>query len=127
MIYKICGVVILIAAILRVYDRYVGVFMRGSVYEVSFIDKLNFFFVVPAFWLCLGVLAAAVLIGGRFKGKLRKVLVITGAAIFGVYLVLVLVNFLGEGLKIVSRLMMNAEIFLIPGLLIGVGLEEKAE
>lgn len=129
--YGVCGCVLAVSACVMAYCQFILKPVSERTYQIFFIQFLNFYAVKPLFWLCLGLVfsLAFVRMGPPFRTFCR-IFLWAGLALAAAYAVCAACWFAGVQVWFVRPALRLAEYaapaFLIPGVLIGAGLE-KAE
>lgn len=120
--FSICGVVLVLSAAMQAAYQLVLLPARAMTYQLTSWDTLTLYLARPAFWLSLGALAA---VGCFRQMAYRRVFLWFGAALTALYGVLAVLQTAGVSLPMWSALLwltQNPAVFLIPGILLGIGM-----
>lgn len=123
------GIVLIVLAALNLYDYFVLTPLSKETFAISPLQIFNRSFGQPMFWLCVGLLAALILVQGKNQSGFSKIALWLGIALCAVYGVLAVVQLAAPGAVqplYVFFLWMNgkAPVFLLPGMLIGIGVSD---
>lgn len=123
------GIVLIVLAALNLYDHFVLTPLSRETFAISPLSVFNRSFGQPVFWLCAGVLVILIFVRGRNQPGYSRSALWLGAALCVVYAVLAVVQIAAPGavqpLYILSLWMnSNAPVFLLPGVLIGIGISD---
>ena len=121
--YSIGGVVLVLSAAMQAAYQLVWLPAQAMTYQPTVWDTLTLYLARPAFWLSLGALAAG---GCRRQMAYRRTFLWLGAALTVLYSILAVLQVSGVLLAkplwiALLWLTQNPVVFLIPGILLGIG------
>lgn len=129
---RLCAIVIAVSAVMGIYVRSVQAPLRAQTYTISPWETLYVFAARPAFWSCSGILVALALLRLRVGPRPRKVLLWCGTALIAAYCAAAALHFMGAPGRaalpqsLLPWLSGHPAVFLLPGMLIGSGIDERA-
>ncbi|WP_312943123.1 hypothetical protein [Oscillibacter sp.] len=129
--YCLCGIIIIISVIIGIYNWLVLAPLRTQAFIISPWELIYIYAAKPAFWLCIGIVGALALFPLQVDRRFRKVSLWFGIAMVAAYCGVVVFSLMKASdlvkpsLLILPRLLKGTFAFLVPGILIGLGIDKK--
>ena len=129
--YCLCAIIMIISAFIVFYDWLVLMPLRAQTYVISPLEIICSYMAKPAFWLCSGIVLALSLFRLQGVQRFQKVCLWSGIAIVAIYFglsgfyLMEIGVFAKHSAFPLRWLLKNTFIFLIPGILIGSGIDKN--
>ena len=115
--YCLCGVIIIASVIIGIYNKFVLSPLRAQI--------IYFCVAKPAIWTCAGILGSLSLFRLQIKHQLREASLWIGIVLIALYCGILLLSFVKTSTITLPWLLNHSLVFLIPGILVGLGLNKK--
>lgn len=123
--YCLCGVIIIASVIIGIYNKFVLSPLRAQTYVISTWEIIYFCVAKPAIWTCAGILGSLSLFRLQIKHQLREASLWIGIVLIALYCGILLLSFVKTSTITLPWLLNHSLVFLIPGILVGLGLNKK--